>query len=179
MRILFRKYCLLLLLAASQVAFAQEEIETDEETRWKSWEASFPARPLLDIVQSQQAYADSVRQNRVMSSLAYTRLVRHRFTLTFGGKKRKISPETKATMLSVAQKNLSVEQQENLVKMVQDEGLFVEGDRQYWMPIQSHLWKIFNEEVAKGAPVTLFTTIFVEHTPDRILSFAFVVSEYQ
>jgi hypothetical protein len=97
-----------------------------------------------------------------------------RVVVTYTGQFRTIS-ERRAVLIGSWLTQLG---KANAINRFTTEGLFVEDTTEYWLPIQSPLIPLMNEELTEGKPVTLFIiwtgATFFDNELDRV----FLVNEF-
>lgn len=145
-----------------------------QDDPWASWNEKYKEVDIALILDREQTYADSVRENPDAVQF-YARQDGYRFMGTFTGEWRKLSEERrkimKRTFKIFSGQHVVFDQLRNEVQIA------VENDT-IWMPIQPTLEKPFKKEVKKGENVYLYALYFNYHTSDQKLYNIFFISEF-
>lgn len=165
-----RKYLIILFLAASTLAKAQ-----DDDAYWQSWNNNYSQADIVQVLKMERLYADSVEKHRNIAPY-YFRKDGYRFTATFSGQVKKITNETLASIKRVLK--LTTQNNTPVDEIFKQMVLMKVGTIEIWMPIQEKILVALKEEVAKNDEVLLYCAYLNEHTSKNVLYNHFLISEF-
>jgi len=162
-------FCILFL------SFAISSHGESDKKYWKRWNKNYPKVDITSVLESERAYADRVEKDPEIPQY-YVRTERCRFDAEYLGETRDVSNETFSSMKRVFK--LLHGDPKQLDGLVEKEVLFRVGKEEIWMPIQPNVLEALEEEVKKGAIITLYCLFFTEHSYDSFLCNTLFISEF-
>jgi hypothetical protein len=156
--------CFILLLCGK--GYAQDDFE--------KWNQNYAAVDLLELLKSEQQYADSIEAVHGKEEYYY-RAAKYRFAATYQGLKRRIDPKVLRSMKNVL--GMVTGNAGQLDDLVENEYLFQVGEVRFWAPMQRQLEEPFAEEVRSGESVLLYCLFLNEHSSSGLYN-TFLVSEF-
>lgn len=145
-----------------------------QDNYFAQWDENYTAINIDELLNAEQAYADSIETHYGDSMQFYLRVDKYRFPARFTGNIRKMSDERKSLMHYIF-KMVGVDMQTTQIK---NEVEIVTQDGTIWMPIQRQLEKPFKKEVSDKANVYLYTFFMNHHSKSKMLVNLFLISEF-
>lgn len=147
----------------------------NDQDYWAAWNTNYPETALLEVLQNERSYADSVESNPDIPPY-YGRVDKYRFRAEFTGQIRPLDKSIRSSMKRIYK--FFIGDPSLIDKVIKSEVLIKVGGEEIWMSVQKQILKAMKDELKIGETIMLYCLYLNEHSEQFGLRNMFIISEF-